>query len=74
MKLWWLVQNGGAWSFLLLIPLVGLLWVFCDTPAREEAREALWLAKQAEKEKEKEKEEQEKEQEKAEATTRLKAD
>lgn len=58
MKAWWVVQNGGAWSFLLLIPVVALLWVFCDTPQREEAREALRQARQAEKEKaKKEKEE-----------------
>ncbi|CAN0276855.1 unnamed protein product [Ectocarpus sp. 6 AP-2014] len=41
MKIWWLVQKGGAWSFLLLIPVVALVWVFCDTPQREEARAAL---------------------------------
>lgn len=49
-----MVQNGGAWSFLLLIPVVALLWVFCDTPQREEAREALRQARQAEKDKQKE--------------------
>ncbi|CAM9301025.1 unnamed protein product, partial [Hapterophycus canaliculatus] len=47
MRIWWVIQNGGAWSFLLLVPVVGLLWVFCDTPQREEAREALRQARQA---------------------------
>lgn len=46
MRIWWAVQTGGAWSFLLLIPVVGLLWVFCDTPQREEARQAARSAKQ----------------------------
>lgn len=54
MKAWWVVENGGAWSFLLLIPVVAMLWVFCDSPQKEEAREALRQARQAEKEKEKE--------------------
>eukprot|EP00752_Nemacystus_decipiens_P005579 g5048.t1 len=58
MKAWWLVRNGGAWSFLLLIPIVALLWVFCDTPQKEETREALRQARLEEKEKaNKEKEE-----------------
>ncbi|CAM9203515.1 unnamed protein product [Scytosiphon promiscuus] len=47
MRIWWGIQNGGAWSFLLLIPVVGLLWVFCDTPQREEAREALRQSRRA---------------------------
>eukprot|EP00903_Cladosiphon_okamuranus_P012704 g11878.t1 len=68
MKAWWVIQNGGAWSFLLLIPFVGLLWVFCDSPQREEAREARRQARQAEKE------EKQREEEKVTEAMRLKTD
>lgn len=47
-KIWWLLQKGGAWSFLLVIPLVAVVYVLCDTPQREEARAALREARKSE--------------------------
>ena len=50
MKIWWVIEQGGAWSLLLLLPVVAFFWVFCDTPDREEAREAARKARREEKE------------------------
>lgn len=40
------------WSFLLLLPVFGLLWVMLDTPEWEERRAATRKAKHEAKEKE----------------------
>lgn len=52
MKIWWFIKQGGAWSLLLLIPLLGVICVFLDTPEAEERRAAVRDAKREAREEE----------------------